>query len=435
MSFFVRKAFRFGPLRLNLSKSGIGVSAGIKGARLGLDSRGRPYVAGGRHGLYYREYLKTPGGTRSGGPGLAGGGPGGRSGSTPSSSGRRQVTLWEPTGVTFAPKADRPAEPPTPPPSSPFASPALPWGVGALVGLLLLISLDGGGGVLGLFILLAAGAGGLRTLMRARRAERWLEKLEAMVATGRWDPELARRVRAEVGISPGEPPPPALKPEMERIYGEACGILAEGTQVDEDEWELIRGLEELLGGPTPETRATRADALRGLVAILAADHRITDEEWEILDRVREGLRLDPADLEEDLDLVIRLREMERIRQGELPEVESPIPLRRGETAHLTADGRLLRDRQLRRFQRGGVANVVRGWVVEREGPLVVTDRRLLLLDGGAYEIPLREILDLEVDLDENLIQIVRDGRANPIVFTTPDALTAGAILANLTETR
>ncbi len=433
MSFFVRKAFRFGPLRLNLSKSGIGVSAGIKGARLGLDSRGRPYVAGGRHGLYYREYIKTPGGTRSGGPGLPGGPPGGRSGSTPS-SGRRQVTLWEPTGATFASETDHSAEPPIPAPSPP-ASPALPWVAGALAGFLLLVFLDGLGMLLGLTILVAAGAGGLRAIIRARRKERWLEELQAMVAAGRWDPDLARRIRAELGVSPGTPPPPGLKRELEGIYREACGILAEGTQVDEDEWELIQGLEELLGGPTPETRAVRADALRGLVAILATDHRITDEEWEILDRVREGLRLDHADLEEDLDLVIRLREMERIRQGELPEVESPIPLRRGETAHLTADGRLLRDRQLRRFQRGGVAHVVRGWVVEREGPLVVTDRRLLLLDGGAYEIPLREILDLEVDLDENLIQIVRDGRANPIVFTTPDALMAGAILARLSETR
>ena len=77
--------------------------------------------------------------------------------------------------------------------------------------------------------------------------------------------------------------------------------------------------------------------------------------------------------------------------------------------------------------------MVRGWVVDREGPLVLTDRRLILLDGGAYEIPLREVLDLEVDLDENLIQIVRDGRANPIVVTTPDALWAGALLARLTE--
>lgn len=404
------------------------MSAGVKGARLGLDGRGRPYVAGGRHGLYYREYLKTPGGTRAGGavrPAV-----GARA---TDASGRGQVVLWEPTGVTFAP-AEGQTPVPVEPPRSRSAS-VMPWVAGMVFGLILLLLLDGSGAVMGALILIVAGGGGLRTFLKLRQREEWIRILDSMMAEGRWDRELEREIRRDLGIAPGAHPPPWLRPDLERIYAEACGVLAEGTRVDDDEWELIRGLEELLGGPTPETRSVRADALKGLVATLAADHRITDEEWEILDRVREGLRLDPSDLEGDLDLVVRLREVEQIRRGDLPEVEAPIPLRRGETAHLTSRGRLLRDRQLQRFQRGGVPHVVRGWVVEREGPLVVTDRRLLLLDGGAYEIPVREVLDLEVDLDENLIRIVRDGRANPIVVTTPDALKAGTILARITENR
>ena len=38
MGWFLRKSFRVGPLRLNLSKRGIGTSVGIKGARLGVDA-------------------------------------------------------------------------------------------------------------------------------------------------------------------------------------------------------------------------------------------------------------------------------------------------------------------------------------------------------------------------------------------------------------
>src|SRR2546429_593867 len=57
MGWFLRKSFRFGPLRFNLSKSGVGVSAGVKGARVGVDSRGKPYVAGGRGGFYFRKSL------------------------------------------------------------------------------------------------------------------------------------------------------------------------------------------------------------------------------------------------------------------------------------------------------------------------------------------------------------------------------------------
>ena len=51
MSWFIRKAFRVGPVRLNLSKSRLGVSAAVTGARIGVDARSRPYAYAGRHGL------------------------------------------------------------------------------------------------------------------------------------------------------------------------------------------------------------------------------------------------------------------------------------------------------------------------------------------------------------------------------------------------
>ncbi|HXG51933.1 MAG TPA: DUF4236 domain-containing protein [candidate division Zixibacteria bacterium] len=61
MGFYIRKSVSLGPIRINFSKSGVGISAGLKGARIGVDSRGRPYVHAGRHGIYYRRML--PGAT------------------------------------------------------------------------------------------------------------------------------------------------------------------------------------------------------------------------------------------------------------------------------------------------------------------------------------------------------------------------------------
>jgi hypothetical protein len=54
-----RKALWLGPLRLNLSKRGVGASVGVKGARLGVDANGNGYAAGGRDGLYFREHLTS----------------------------------------------------------------------------------------------------------------------------------------------------------------------------------------------------------------------------------------------------------------------------------------------------------------------------------------------------------------------------------------
>ena len=58
MGFYVRKAIRVGPVRFNFSQSGVGLSAGIKGLRLGTGPRGN-YVHMGRGGLYFRQTLPS----------------------------------------------------------------------------------------------------------------------------------------------------------------------------------------------------------------------------------------------------------------------------------------------------------------------------------------------------------------------------------------
>ncbi|MCX6877330.1 MAG: DNA translocase FtsK [Verrucomicrobia bacterium] len=67
MSFYLRKSIRVGPIRFNLSKSGIGVSGGVKGLRIGTGPKGN-YIHMGRGGIYYR---KTLGGRRGRRPNLA----------------------------------------------------------------------------------------------------------------------------------------------------------------------------------------------------------------------------------------------------------------------------------------------------------------------------------------------------------------------------
>jgi hypothetical protein len=56
MPFYIRKSVSVGPFRFNLSKSGIGVSAGVRGFRVGSGPRGN-YIHVGRGGLYYRASL------------------------------------------------------------------------------------------------------------------------------------------------------------------------------------------------------------------------------------------------------------------------------------------------------------------------------------------------------------------------------------------
>lgn len=56
MGLYFRKSKSIGPARVNLSKSGIGVSTGVKGARISFGPKGT-YVNVGRNGLYYKKKL------------------------------------------------------------------------------------------------------------------------------------------------------------------------------------------------------------------------------------------------------------------------------------------------------------------------------------------------------------------------------------------
>lgn len=58
MGMYFRKSVRVGPFRMNLSGSGIGVSTGIKGFRIGTGPRGN-YIHMGRGGFYYRQQLRA----------------------------------------------------------------------------------------------------------------------------------------------------------------------------------------------------------------------------------------------------------------------------------------------------------------------------------------------------------------------------------------
>lgn len=59
-----RKSMKIGGMRVNFSKSGIGVSTGMKGLRVGVNSKGKSYVSAGTHGIYYRKTFSSSAETR-----------------------------------------------------------------------------------------------------------------------------------------------------------------------------------------------------------------------------------------------------------------------------------------------------------------------------------------------------------------------------------
>ena len=426
MGFYLRKSFRAGPIRFNLSKSGIGVSAGVTGARLGMSSAGRAYVHGGRGGLYYRKSLGSGSGRgRSGAAGDI---------APQEAASREPVELTEETGATYG-SPEQPEE------TDRFETPARPgstsgWSVLCLVGAFLLAALldwipwaiAGAGsvlaglgvGVLGLVRERVGDAygrllderlgasdsititGDVQSEIDAARAGRWLVPADA-----RYFEQLAYSTLVEAGMATGWEEPADL--------------------------DRLARAEEVLSLDPEFVRRAKLDAYRRAHVEATADHDLTNAEEAALERARTAFDLSDDDLAEELSLVDRLRGLRAIQGGALPRVEAATKLRSGEVCHLQSEGRLLKRRVLRSFSRNRQRYKVRGFVIDKAGKLLVTNKRILLIHKGTTSISLARIVDLEVDEDRQLLTLTRDGPVTPSYLTTPDALRAGAVIAALAE--
>ncbi len=425
MGFYIRKSFRAGPLRLNLSKGGVGLSVGVTGARLGIAANGRAYVHAGRGGLYMRQYLS-----------------GTSSGSSPeSATAGDPLTIEEDTGVTF-PGENIPSSSTEPLEATLVRKKRsvavyllIPVGaviLGAILENQATISqvMRTAGNVLAIALLVVWPIPMIRAALRNRRGS----KLGLALIT-----RLSKRtpltplemVELRQGIDDRRISDADRAYQCQVAYLDLVeSVVADGT-VGADEMQLISQVEELCHLDPEFHRRARIDVFRRVYLALVADHDLTEEEDGILNHVRTSLGVGEEDVSLELQFVARLRGIRAIRGGELPTVRSTTPLPEDEICHDESPVRLLKARILRSYQSGGQKYKVRGLVVDKEGMLVITSKRLLIVHDGATSVPFKKVLALHVDSDRNLLAITKDGSAAPVYLTTPDALRASALIARL----
>ena len=425
MGFYLRKSFRAGPIRFNLSKSGIGASAGVTGARLGMSSTGRAYVHGGRGGLYYRKSLG--GGSRDGNAiatghtyvleaGVRGRGP--------------AIELTEETGVTYG----TPEKPEEGERTETLARPGSAAGAGTALGVVGVLLLAAILGVVPWWVVLAGsvlvglGVGALGQVRR-RAGDAYGRLLDERL--GGSDP-LTDEVQAELDAARAGR---WLQPARARYFEQFAYLtfLDAGMTAGEEPADLERlaQAERILSLDPAFVQRAKLNAYRRLHVEATADHDLTEAEEAALDRARTAFGLSDSDLAEEMSLLERLRQLREIRDGVLPEVEAGTRLRSGEVCHLKSEGRLLKKRVLRSFSRDRQKYTVRGFVIDKAGTLLVTSKRVLLIHKGTTSIALDKVVDLEVDEDRQLLTLTRDGLVMPAYLTTPDALRAGAVIAGL----
>lgn len=426
MGFYLRKSFRAGPLRINLSKGGLGFSLGVTGARVGVTSRGRGYIHAGRGGLYVREYLgsKTAAQQERLDSGMQ---------SDP-------TTLYEDTGVTFVvegiPSADLvPLQERLTRKRLRVAVYLLLPLVAAVIAAVIANHATMGPtwtialGLVSLALLILWPIPMVRAAIRNRRGSKLGETLQTRLLAGRpLTPTDVGRLRQ--AIQDPKVSQTDREYQCKSAYLQLLLAMVVDRSVSEDELALLKTVEELCN-LTPVFRAeARVDVFRQVYLESVADRDLTVQEEAGVDQIRIALGIAEEAVSNEVALVRQLGEIRSTRSGHLAAIASTTPLQNGEICYYEGVARVLKFKTLRSFQRDRRKYSVRGLAIEREGTLLVTNKRLLVIQEGTTAIPFSKILEFEIDHDRNLIAITKDGANAPVYLTTPDALRVSAILAS-----
>jgi hypothetical protein len=397
MGIFLRKSFGSGPLRFNISKSGIGLSTGVKGFRVGIGPRGVG-ISGGRHGIYFRKSLNLFGG-RSGG-------------------GSRQIA---PADLT--------------------ASPSTPWGPGKsfqtgerplkpgqksmLLAIVAVIFLVGFGGLYYLVnpyaslpFLLAAGLVLWRTTTKRKRF-RLHESILGRL-TIQEDPALLNAL----GESARKLKKPDWRFRHEFIYAKLFDAALEDG-VDSVEMTWLSSIAKVL---SVDAAGIHEAKISERMWEFMADGAVSPEEEKALEELLQICKISADRLQAEKHALRQFVIARSIQGGKIPTIEPDISLQRDEVCHHQTVGALLENRVLRTHAKGGVKHKEEGLVVTKEGRIYVTSKRILIVGDGTSSIQHTKILELEMDADNNLIAITEDGREKALFLRVSDLIYTGILL-------
>ena len=423
MSWYIRKAFSTGPVRLNLSKSGLGVSFGVKGARVGLGPRGA-YTHLGRGGLYYRSGF-------SGGRRVSAGQSASLHLASQDTSGaiESRLVLYDDQQInrkrlTLELALQR----------------KWTWREKTLLGLAIaffLIGLPVGAAALILPSLLLAPViwGAVAHRLRLSQAEQFHQFLvQEFIGRDNGSAQtLTDQFKASLNSTKvqGKYRDFALSC-FYRDYLEA--VLADSKITDAEEASLA-AVESAVGLSGDALKTLKRWVFNRAYLNIVEDRALSKGEDEDIFRAKRVLGLSDADVEEELGTLNTLREVRKIQEEGLTPVAANIPLSKNEACYHKSRGRIVKEKVLRTYQSAGERHKITDLAVEKEGDLYLTSAKIALAGDGVYSVKLDKIFDVETDLDQNTVALSVEGRKTPLVLTVPDSYLFSAKLNKLLEQR
>ena len=412
MAFYLRKALSFGPLRLNFSKSGLGLSAGVTGARVGIGPKGA-YVHGGRHGLYYRKYLNS-----------------GKQSAKTDRANQQEGTraYFVDTGLTYGKGIPTIDEAKTP------EAPVLEKGGCLANGLILTgIFLVFAGLIFWpIWVILPAAFSLFLGILLIYQNKKHVKTSKSLAKEIEQDFE-KRRPAEEIVFKVRKANLPA---QHKRYLDFHLFVLLHDTFYEEPDYILpdeLHKLEKQLDLPEKDKTTIKVAVFHTFLKDVMEDHLISEEEEQQLKRLKDTLQLNDASIDRELKVIDSMLEMRKASQSDLEPLETKLSLKKEEKLYYKNEGRLLKEKIQKRFQRDNIQYKEIGYDVDMEGEICLTNERILIVSEGERSYDLDDIKDITLSLEDNTVQLRIADRKNPLIFSMPDIPVFAGKLGKLTQ--
>jgi hypothetical protein len=424
MGWYIRKAFSAGPVRLNLSKSGLGLSFGAKGARIGAGPRGL-YTHFGRGGLYYRSSHNSSSDIAVYSK---------KSETYRDNSFNSQGALFDDKQINpkklaldFSFKISRKKE----------------W-LYLYIGILFLIIAGyltktgfnrwiSFSTILGIFMFSLIILRNIKYWILKRNSDRFYDKLKNECCRYENDD-------FKININKAKEIIEIYKLKLDEGYFKRAGYLfyrdylnsvISDCRISNQEKDELGILEDILNLDKDLIVKIKRYMFNKAYLIVVKDKVLTKKEENEILQIKDIFSLNDNDVKEELETLRFLKEARRIGEENLNPINVSFTLNKNEICYHQTRGRIIKEKILRSYQRDGVRRNIKGLVAEKDGDLYLTSQRIVMVGEGVYNIKLEKIFSIETDLDENSISMNIDGRKSSIILTVPDSLIFSAKLNKL----
>jgi hypothetical protein len=212
--------------------------------------------------------------------------------------------------------------------------------------------------------------------------------------------------------------------EIDRnVYTAVLDKIIDDKCISDEEKKLLKYLDSISSIGDEFKLETKKEIFRLLYLDVIADREITKEELQRLKTYLLGLDLKRSDVEKELRIIQEIIKMQKLSLPLKPIVGVPIKIQKKETPYYTGPAKVLSRKKAKRDSGNEYQYSVR-----REGQLVVTNNRILIVGDGTTTVSLKDILDIDVDLDNSMIVISKTNSSTPIFIQTGEPLYSAKII-------